>query len=83
MKQFGLNIRGTDAQHVIYNFFEAEKIDVRDIEIKGTILAPKAHATLTYGVIEGTVIANSLDGTGSRAINKLFAGCMPLPVITQ
>lgn len=47
--------------NVLFNFFEAETIDVKGI--LGSVLAPKATVVHNWGVIKGQVIANIWDSS--------------------
>ena len=63
-------------QYILYNFFEATALNISQIEVHGSILAPWADALFNNGHIEGNLIANSLFGTG-EAHNELFSGRLP------
>ena len=71
-----INITGTDTRNVIFNFGSATSLTLSSIGFNGTILAPLADITGTYGNVNGQVIANSLAGT-TELHDYLFSGTLP------
>jgi choice-of-anchor A domain-containing protein len=71
-----MNLLGESWDNVLFNFYEAETLNLYNIGIYGSILAPLADITAGYGQINGTVIANSWTGT-MQVNNKPFDGDMP------
>jgi choice-of-anchor A domain-containing protein len=71
-----VNISGTDKRNVIFNFGSATAISLSSIGFNGTILAPFADITGSYGNINGQVIANSFSGT-TEFHDFLFTGSLP------
>ncbi|WP_049722685.1 choice-of-anchor A family protein [Gilvimarinus polysaccharolyticus] len=47
----------------LYNFYEAERLTFKTIEIEGSILAPWAHISQSAGSVKGQIIAKSWGGT--------------------
>ncbi len=91
----GFNLTGgIAAEHVIWNFYEATTLNF-DGSVTGTVLAPKAAVTASYGGFNGTLIAASLGGMGGGATslemhtmmngggaNTLFTGTLrDIPVV--
>ena len=77
---FGLNgVANTD---VLYNFYDSNAINTSGVSIQGSILAPLASANFNNGNIEGTFIANHMNGTGEfhdyRFIGTLPGGGPPI-----
>ena len=58
----GLSELTSFSDRVIFNFFEAETIDLRYLAVEGSILAPYANVTGNSGQMNGTLIANSFTG---------------------
>jgi choice-of-anchor A domain-containing protein len=69
-------------QYILYNFFEATAMNISQIEVHGSILAPWADALFNNGHIEGNLIARSLYGTG-EAHNELFNGRLPIKPVPE
>lgn len=72
------NFQGSDfslgnvANNILFNFYEAKTLDINAV-LYGSILAPTADITTTWGLIEGQVIANSW--TGNAQVNdRSFVG---------
>ena len=78
MKNFGFsnNLQNGLRQKVLFNFYEATNIDFQNIGFEGSILAPLARLTTTYGQVDGNVIVASSEGTGEYH-NYLFQGSLP------
>ncbi|MEW4368939.1 DUF5057 domain-containing protein [Paenibacillus kandeliae] len=79
----GLNIKDTDGNalnpsQVLFNFKQAITLNMNNIGIKGSILAPQAAVSFG-GSIDGTLIAASMNGSGSGARLPLFNGNVTLP----
>ena len=72
----GLVVSGTDISNVMYNFYDADNITIHQIDVTGTILAPKAHINFISGVQNGQMIAKSLEGT-AQYNNVPFVGLVP------
>ena len=66
----------TTKQKVVYNFYESRSLTVSGISVQGSVLAPLADLSFSNGNIEGTVIANNLNGNG-EAHNYPFTGSLP------
>lgn len=74
-----MNLLGESWDNVLFNFYEAEELDLYNIGIYGSILAPMADITTGYGQINGTVVANSWTGP-MQLNNSPFDGDLPAPV---
>jgi choice-of-anchor A domain-containing protein len=64
MQNFGMNVLGTDRQHVLFNFTAATTLTLGAISVQGSVLAPFADVSFDNGNLEGTLIARSMTGTG-------------------
>ena len=53
-----------NAHNILYNFYEATSLTIQGVGVKGSILAPHADVNFNSAHIDGTLIANSLTGTG-------------------
>jgi len=60
-----LGIAGTAGiqSNILWNFYEATNVTL-NTSVKGSILAPNAHVDFNSAHIDGTIIADSLTGTG-------------------
>ncbi len=69
------------SDHVLFNFFEADRLKLAGIGVEGSILAPFAHVGNPMGVINGTIIAKSWDGMMQQNHNPLAQdpGTSPVP----
>ncbi|MFD1776609.1 DUF5057 domain-containing protein [Paenibacillus rhizophilus] len=76
-KAFGLP-SGVSGDHVIYNFPDAETVNISGVEINGSVLAPRGVLNFTNGQIHGNVIAAALNASSLIDI-KSYAG--PLPIV--
>ncbi len=72
----GLEITGTDKTNILYNFNQATNIKISDIDVRGSILAPKAVIDFPHGLVSGQLIAKSMFGAG-QVNNNLFVGNIP------
>lgn len=72
----GLTVSGTSIGNVLYNFYEATLIKIQGIDIRGSLLAPKAHVNFAAGVINGQMICKSFEGMGQMNLAP-FNGNIP------
>jgi choice-of-anchor A domain-containing protein len=63
---------------ILFNFYETNNMDIGSIGVIGSILAPEASLYFNSGVINGTVVANTMNGTGQFNLNP-FAYSVPAP----
>ena len=68
-----INLNGVTNNDVIFNFNAATSLTVGSIAFNGTILAPFANVTGTYGQIDGELIALSDAGT-TQLNDEVFNG---------
>ena len=59
------------SDHVLFNFFDADELQLAGIGVEGSILAPFANVKNPMGVINGTIIAKSWDGMMQQNHNPL------------
>lgn len=77
MKNLGFTLKnGIDASQILYNFWQASSLSVTNIGVEGTVLAPLAAMNFNNGKLNGSLIADSLSGTGT-VLNHRFAGDLP------
>ncbi len=69
---------GNTCHNVLYNFYEAETLNISGIGVQGSVLAPHADLIFTGGNIDGQVIVNNLTGDGEFH-PYYFTGCIELP----
>jgi choice-of-anchor A domain-containing protein len=76
LANFGITVRGTSRQKVLYNFAAATSLNAGNLGVAGSILAPRAATGFTNGQVNGNLIAASF--TGTAALNQQpFTGCLP------
>jgi choice-of-anchor A domain-containing protein len=76
LQNMGFQLNGSDRQNVLYNFYEATELTASGVGIEGSVLAPKAKFNFNNGQLNGTVIADSLEGTGQMNV-VYFKGELP------
>jgi choice-of-anchor A domain-containing protein len=79
IRDFRVILRGVDARHILYNFSQTARLQLKDSTVEGSILAPATSVTLTRGVVRGTLVGALLAGNGQVHLAS-FAGCQT-PVI--
>jgi choice-of-anchor A domain-containing protein len=68
-------------QNILFNFFETTALDVNAIGVMGSILAPDAKLYFNNGVINGSVVAKSMDGSGQFNYNPFqYTSEKPKPI---
>ncbi|WP_052404442.1 DUF5057 domain-containing protein [Paenibacillus sp. FSL H7-0737] len=73
----------TTGNNILYNFPDATTVNISGVEIRGSILAPKAALSISNGNVYGNVIAASLN-TASCLIDILpYRGPVPVPTPTS
>ncbi len=72
----GLTVIGTNVTNVLYNFYQADSLKIVGIDVRGSILAPKASVNFISGVQNGQMIAKNLYGMG-QFNNHCFVGNIP------
>jgi len=74
-------ISGTEGnrENILYNYYESLALGISGIGVKGSILAPNADVIFNNGHIDGTIVANSLSGTGEFH-SFPFQGVTPVPL---
>jgi len=77
MPNVGYNYTGTDANHVIFNFYQASTLTVGAGQ--GSILAPLANIKFQSGAVNGTVIGNAFTGNGQINQAPFVDGLPVLP----
>ncbi len=84
MSNFAFTLNGVDKQHVLFNFANggsATTLTLNGVGIQGTILAPNSAVNFAGGNIDGTIIANTLQGAG-ESHEFLFQGNVTFPTPT-
>ncbi len=72
----GLKVFGADYSNVIYNFYKTRYLQIKGINVTGTILAPKTNVNFVDGQQNGQMIALNLQGH-AQYNNILFVGNLP------
>lgn len=80
----GFGLFGYDKKqgNILYNFYEADQLTMHNIGIMGSILAPDADVIFNTGVINGTLIADSLTGSG-QSNQSLFHHDVPVTSVPE
>lgn len=73
----GLNVYGTPYSNVLYNFVEADSITISNIDVRGSILAPRSDVNFISGVQNGQMVAKNAKGKGQYNL-VLFRGNIPV-----
>jgi choice-of-anchor A domain-containing protein len=69
-------LSGCDATDVLFNFPNANSVQLSSISWKGTILAPKANIQFNNGQIDGALICRTIQGNG-ESHHAPFDGNLP------
>ncbi len=73
----GYEVNGTVKNNVLFNFYEADSIYLIGIDVKGSILAPKASVNFETGVQNGQMICKNYTGMGQMNLAP-FVGNIPV-----
>ncbi len=60
----GFEVNGTTKDKVLLNFYEAKTLNISGIDVKASVLAPKADLTFPAGVVTGQLIVRKMTGSG-------------------
>lgn len=75
----GYVLKGATTSNVLFNFYEATRLTISGIEVKASILAPRAALEFPSGLITGQVIVKDMNGSGQFNLGK-FTGRITLDV---
>ena len=64
MSNMGMFLDKVSKHNVIYNFYESKQLEIKQIGVQGSVLAPKSTVQFDNGNVEGTLIAGELNGYG-------------------
>jgi choice-of-anchor A domain-containing protein/LPXTG-motif cell wall-anchored protein len=75
----GMNYGDSQAAKILFNFPDATTINLGNIGIFGSVLAPKATVNASWGQLNGTLVANNFNNTsGSMEVHfALFKPTLP------
>jgi choice-of-anchor A domain-containing protein len=76
LSNFQTTTNGTDANHILYNFSGTQTLTTTAFSWVGSVLASSANVEFDNGHIDGTLIANNLNGNG-EAHSYQFLGSIP------
>ncbi|NUM71160.1 MAG: choice-of-anchor A family protein [Ignavibacteriaceae bacterium] len=79
----GLFVNGTAIGNVLYNFVDATAIQIQGIDVRGSILAPRAHVNFVTGVQNGQLIAKSFSGQGQLNLAPFHGDIPNISIINQ
>lgn len=90
LDKMNIKLNGTDPHKVLWNFYEAESLNIRysgsseiyhgrGVGMPGTFMAPYAHVTFQESLITGSLLVKSLSGvepqlSGGQVNDALFNG---------
>lgn len=75
--QGGFTVKGATNENILLNFFEAEYLKISGIDLRASILAPRADLDFPTGLISGQVVARNITGSG-QFNNAKFLGHITL-----
>lgn len=78
LTNMGMNDLANKNDKVLFNFYEANELSLYGVGVQGSILAPLADIDNATGVIYGTIIAGSLNGSIQQDHHP-FTGNTPIP----
>ncbi|MDA3860723.1 MAG: choice-of-anchor A family protein [Melioribacteraceae bacterium] len=79
----GVVVNGTAVGNVLYNFHAANKLKISGIDIRGSVLAPKARVNFVAGVINGQMICKFFEGQGQMNLAPFHGNIYGNPEITN
>lgn len=66
---FEVNLQGgVNQTQVLWIFPESTYLDIDDVDVQGSVLAPLANVSFTAGQLNGSIYANNLVGTGETLL---------------
>lgn len=60
----GFEVNGTTKDKVLLNFYEATTLNFSGIDVKASVLAPKADLTFPAGIVTGQMVVRKMTGSG-------------------
>jgi hypothetical protein len=69
----------TSKDKILFNFTQASSLNISSINVIGSILAPHASVSFSNGAIDGTLIAQSVSGSGTYKINSFTGTIAAVP----
>lgn len=75
----GFNVTGATNENVLLNFYEAKYIKISGIDIRASVLAPRAVLDFPHGLISGQVVVYDMIGAG-QVNNIRFKGKITLDI---
>ncbi|TVQ58808.1 MAG: choice-of-anchor A family protein [Phycisphaerales bacterium] len=76
MKNFGFFLSGVEDRDILFNFYEADTLNMSSVGVKGSVFAPFADVIFNNGSMDGSLVASSLTGTGEFH-HRQFRGDLP------
>ncbi len=76
VSHIGMAVPGWMRGYILFNFFEATSFDCTAVALNGSVLAPLAELTNNSGIISGTVIVKSWQGSMNVG-HEPFIGTLP------
>ena len=73
---YGLIVNGTAYSNALFNFYEADSLILHDMNVTGSILAPKTSVNFIAGYQSGQMICRTYHGKGQMNIAP-FIGNLP------
>jgi choice-of-anchor A domain-containing protein len=73
----GINLVGGSTGETLWNFHEATQLTLSAINFQGSVLAPQAEVEFNNGQFNGTMIGDSISGSGQYNLS-LFGGSICL-----
>lgn len=79
-KNGGINLTGVTRNDVVWNFDAATALEVKNVSVPGSIMAPDAAVTFNNGNIKGTLVAGSMKGSGELHSFSFSGDSCPAPL---
>jgi choice-of-anchor A domain-containing protein len=73
IKNKGFNLQGISAERLLWNAPELVSVEIASVAFPGSLLAPRADVVFNNGNFRGTLVAFSLNGSGSFSFAPLDA----------
>ncbi len=73
IKNKGFNLQGISAERLLWNAPDLVSVEIASVAFPGSLLAPRADVVFNNGNFRGTLVAFSLNGSGSFSFAPLDA----------
>nr|MBV6628514.1 choice-of-anchor A family protein [Oceanococcus sp. HetDA_MAG_MS8] len=67
LTNMGLGSLTAHRERTVFNFYQATTLELRGVDVQGSVLAPRADISQPQGALNGTIVSQSWNGTMSLA----------------